>query len=59
MLGAKDVLALLNTLKDRLAVGRFNLKSLQKRTVSAAVMIPLVLLAVYTGGWLFYLMFSV
>lgn len=56
MPGVKDVLGLLNTLKDRLTVGRFNLKSLQKRTVSAVVMIPLVLLAVYTGGWLFYLM---
>lgn len=37
-------------------MGRFNIQSLQKRTLSAAVMIPLVLLAVYMGGALFYLM---
>lgn len=37
-------------------MGRLNLKSLQKRTLSAAVLIPLTLLAVYMGGPLFYLL---
>lgn len=37
-------------------MGRFNIQSLQKRTLSAVIMIPLVLLAVYWGNWLFYLM---
>ena len=37
-------------------MGKFNLKSLQERTLSAVVMIPVVLLAVVWGGWPFFAM---
>lgn len=37
-------------------MGRFDLKSLQKRIFSALVLIPVVLFAVAWGGWPFYIM---
>ena len=40
-------------------VGRFNLKVLQERAVSAAVLIPIVLFAVIWGGLPFYIMIIV
>lgn len=40
-------------------MGRFNLKALQERVISAAILIPVVLLAVVWGGGPFYLMMAV
>lgn len=39
-------------------MGRFNLKSLQTRTASALILIPAVLFAVVSGGWLFALLIA-